>query len=163
MLSFKHVRGQQTGEFQMVPFEDRHFCSKMSDLHKLVDHYNLGALAHRETEGRGNSLHRKVKVIINIHAVDKDKGVVVRRWHSFSFRDQYKMIDELEKLAPWLGNFEDSWAAKWLLAKGINQREVDRRRGSRKIGELNFVYQILIVISLTCYSIKANIVWVRKA
>lgn len=109
----------------------------MADLHELVVYYKLENEACSDTEGRGNSLHRKVKVVINDHAIDRTKGVVTRRWRAFSSQDQTKMVEGLEGLAKWLKNFEDSWATKWLLAKGINQRQVNQRRGSRRTGELS--------------------------
>jgi hypothetical protein len=47
------------------------------------------------------------------------------RWAKIPVPKKMAIIATLNKAAPWLQAFQDSWAAIWLLDKAINQRVSD--------------------------------------
>lgn len=122
-LSVSNVSGSSA----TIPSSDAPYVKNGTDLHNLILKYNFGNDAVVDTSLGAKILHRKVKATISKYAIDKS-GKVSRRWPKLPTQTRGLMIKDLISNACWLGQFEDDWAAEWILRKAVDQRVVDAQR-----------------------------------
>jgi hypothetical protein len=124
-----------------VPKSEKARVKKNGDFFDLVVKYNLGEQAFADTFDGAAELWRKVRSVVGKVAVGLDGRVTVR-WAKVPHTGQLHMVNLLQKGAPWLKAFENSWGAEWLLGKAINQRVTDGKRGAKKRRHEEMVSQL---------------------
>ena len=111
----------------IIPSSEARYVKNGLDLHNLVRKYNFGDEAVLDTSYRAKILHRKVRATISKYAIG-ESGKVSRRWPKLPTQICSLMIKDLISKARWLSQFEDDWAAEWILHKAVDQRVVDAQR-----------------------------------
>jgi hypothetical protein len=124
-----------------VPKSEKAKVKRNGDFFDLVVRYNLGEQAFADTFGGAAELWRKVLSVVGKVAVGLDGRVTVR-WAKVTHAGKLHMINLLQKGAPWLKAFQNSWGAEWLLSKAINQRVTDGNRGTNKRRREEMVSQL---------------------
>ena len=114
-----------------VPLSEKSKIKKGGDFLDLVVKYGHGEEAFADTFGGATKLKNKVRTVIGKVAVGLD-GKPTVRWAKIPLAKKLAIISMLHKAAPWLKNFDDCWAAEWLLSRAINQRVTNENRAPKK-------------------------------
>jgi hypothetical protein len=114
-----------------VPLSEKSKIKKGGDFLDLVVKYGHGEEAFADTFGGATKLKNKVRTVIGKVAVGLD-GKATVRWAKIPLAKKLAIISMLRKAAPWLKNFDDCWAAEWLLSRAINQRVTNENRAPKK-------------------------------
>jgi hypothetical protein len=115
---------------QMVPATKKRSLTKFEDLLSIARDYNLGNEARRDLSAKGEGIIRKAKPALFRHATEH--GVFSKTWAELSNDRRARVTREMNKLAPWLLNFEETWATEWVAKRLVNQRVYDQRRPAVK-------------------------------
>ena len=115
------------GHASMIPKLEVAKITKASDLRRIVQQYDLGDEAIRDTENKAIILIHKVRGIVSKYASNED-GSITKCWHTLSIAVRAQMISKLNEISPWLRNIEDDWATARLLSQNCNQRVSNSQR-----------------------------------
>jgi hypothetical protein len=111
----------------MIPKLEVAKVTKASDLRRIVQQYDLGDEAVRDTENKAIIFIRKVRGIVSKYA-SNENGSITKRWHTLSIAVRAQMISKLNEISPWFRNIEDDWATARLLSQNCNQRVSNSQR-----------------------------------
>lgn len=115
----------------IVPQTEKKKKTNRKQLAELVRKYKLGAEAIADTSNGCSDLFAKVRNAINSHATD-GKGLFTIRWKPLALEKKHVMKQTLLQSSPWLGKFQNGWAAEALLKQFVDQRISDRQRRKKK-------------------------------
>jgi hypothetical protein len=84
--------------------------TKFDDFLSLARDHNLENEAKRDLNAKGEGIIRKAKPALFRHATEH--GVFNKTWSELSNDRRARVTWEVNKLGPWLPNFEETWATE---------------------------------------------------